>query len=236
MASNSIERMLELNNMIEKGNATPSKTASSHRVTSQRDLDKLIESFDEQVYGSSAEPVLINENKKKEYDPRAEMEHLKEIAENGGRGSVNLEGRHIPKSIVESILNNPLDMKPLSDPRMDALTEKIAGKGIKAAVDVFNEVEKKEKEARIKLNEQLSPRSSSTNNIDYNEIKSLIESCIDNKLNEIKNALNESVSSRNAYVPSMKYLSFKDNFYFVDNDDNVFECVMKYKGKRKRNK
>ena len=32
----------------------------------------------------------------------------------------------------------------------------------------------------------------------------------------------------------MKYLSFKDNFYFVDNDNNVFECVMKYKGKRKK--
>ena len=35
-------------------------------------------------------------------------------------------------------------------------------------------------------------------------------------------------------MTSMKYLSFKDKFYFVDNDDNVFECVMKYKGKRKK--
>ena len=32
----------------------------------------------------------------------------------------------------------------------------------------------------------------------------------------------------------MKMLNFKDKFYFVDNDDNVFECEMKYKGKRKK--
>lgn len=233
MANNSIERMLELNNKIEKGNVSATKPTSGHKVTNQRDLDKLIESFDQQVYGASAEPIMMNENKKK-YDPRAEMEHIKEIVENGGRGSVNLEGRNIPRSIVESILNNPLDMPPPSDPRMDALTKKLAGKGLKAAVDVFNKVEKNEQEAKAKLNEQLSPSGSAVNNINYDELKSLIENCIDNKLNEIKSTLNESVSSRNTYVPSMKYLSFKDNFYFVDNDDNVFECVMKYKGKRKR--
>ena len=98
MASNSIERMLELNNKIEKGNVSATKPTSGHKVTNQRDLDKLIESFDQQVYGTSAEPIMMNENKKK-YDPRAEMEHLKEIVENGGRGSVNLEGRNIPRSI-----------------------------------------------------------------------------------------------------------------------------------------
>ena len=35
-------------------------------------------------------------------------------------------------------------------------------------------------------------------------------------------------------LSSMKIMNFKDKFYFVDNDDNVFECEMKYKGKKKK--
>ena len=54
------------------------------------------------------------------------------------------------------------------------------------------------------------------------------------KLESLKQNINETNNHQQTYIPSMKYLSFKDNFYFVDNDDNVFECVMKYKGKRKK--
>ena len=114
--NNSIERMLELNTRIEKGTITPKKSANGvHRVANQQDLDKLIESYDQQLYGPSAEPVLKQEQAEK-YDAKKEMERLKEIEAHGGRSAVNLEGRNIPKGIVESILNNPLDLKPI-DPR-----------------------------------------------------------------------------------------------------------------------
>lgn len=230
--ANSIERMLEINTMIEKGTAQAQNNAP-HRVSNQQELDRLIESYDQQVYGPSAEPVLKQE-KRKTYDARAEMEHLKEIEANGGRGTVNLEGRHIPRNIVESILNNPLDLPPTTDTRMDELEAKIANKGIKASVDILNKVEKNSREAKLKVNEQLTPRQNTNVGIDLETLKSLIEETFDKKLNDLKQTLNESVTNKQSYVPSMKYLSFKDNFYFVDNDDNVFECVMKYKGKRKK--
>ena len=223
--------MLEINTKIEKGNVNPNTKNSGRRIANQQDLDRLIESYDQQVYGPTTEPILKSGEQPK-YDARAEMERLKEIEAHGGRGSVNLEGRNIPRDIVESILNNPLDLKPIEDTKMSVLEEKLANNGLKNAVDIFNKVEKKDQEAKAKLNEQLSYCSTENSNINYDALKQLIEECLDKKLNEIKQTLNESVSHQN-YVPSMKFLSFKDNFYFVDNDDNVFECIMKYKGKRK---
>lgn len=222
----SIERMLELNTKIEKGQVSHSQENSGYRVANKNDLDRLIENFDQQVYGQSVEPVMMEEKPHK-YSAREEMERLKAVESNGGRGSVNLEGRNIPKEIVESIINNPLDMPPIVDDKMTALTERIANKGIKAAVDVMNKVEKSD--AKTQLNERVMVQNPNQ------DIVNIIEECIDRKINEIQQSITENIKNQ-TYVPSMKYLSFKDNFYFVDNDDNVFECVMKYKGKRKKRK
>ena len=223
MANNSIERMLEINTRIEKGNITPSKnTSGGHRVANQQDLDRLIENYDKQVYGPSPEPVL-KENETEKYDATKEMERLKEIEAHGGRAAVNLEGRNIPRGIVESIINNPLDLKPI-DPRMDALEEKLKDNmpGIKAAANILERVEKRDEEARTRIAEQIIQPTQNQSNV------------IDSKLSEVNNKLNENIQKQQLYVPSMKYLNFKDKFYFVDNDDNVFECEMKYKGKRKK--
>ena len=101
--------------------------------------------------------------------------------------------------------------------------------------NILERVEKRDEEARAKITEQIiQPKPNGSANIDYDLIKTLIENTIDNKLSEINNTLNESVGRQQMYVPTMKMLNFKDKFYFVDNDDNVFECEMKYKGKRKK--
>lgn len=231
MNGNSIERMLEINNKIEKGNVTSTPKSNPKVARTQQELDRLIESYDNMAYGPSQD--LNNDTEK--YDPQKEMEYLKEVSERGGRGSVNLEGRNIPKGIVESILNNPLDLKPI-DPKMDAFEERLKNKmsGIKAAANIFERVQKKDEEAKAKLIEQVAPMHNNNASIDYELIKTIVESAIDKRLSEIKTTLNESSVRQQTYVPSMKMMNFKDKFYFVDNDDNVFECEMKYKGKRKK--
>ena len=230
----SIERMLDINNRIEKGNISSKKNLNSgHNVKNQQELDRLIENYDQQVYGPIPNSPQTEEEK---YDATREMEKLKEIDAHGGRTAVNLEGRNIPRGIVESIINNPLDLKPI-DPRMDELEEKLKDNmpGIKAAANILERVEKRDEEARAKITEQIiQPKPNGSANIDYDLIKTLIENTIDNKLSEINNTLNESAGRQQMYVPTMKMLNFKDKFYFVDNDDNVFECEMKYKGKRKK--
>ena len=182
MASNSIERMLELNNRIEKGNIAPKPTSNGgHRVANQKDLDALIENYDKQVYGPTAQPILKQEEAEK-YDATKEMERLKEIDAHGGRSAVNLEGRNIPQGIVESILNNPLDLKPI-DPRMDALEEKLRDNmpGIKAAANILERVEKQDKEAKAKIAESLIQPQPTNSSVDYELIKTIIESTIDKK-------------------------------------------------------
>jgi len=221
MASD-IERMLEINSRIENGNISASK----------QDLDKLIENFDKQVYGPIQEPIY-EEGEYKPYNAQEEMNMLKEIDANGGRKKVNLEGRNIPRGIVESILSNPLDLKPI-DPKMDELENRIKGNmpGIKTAANILervNEVDKKERQSKAKINENILPKSAN-GIIDYELIKNIIEECIDRKMSQI----NESVMHQQMNVPSMKLMNFKDKWLFVDNDDNVFECEMKYKGKRKK--
>ena len=235
MSTNSIERMLEINTRIENGNISPKQTSNNgHRIANQHDLDRLIENYDQQVYGPIQKPILEQEEQEK-YDARKEMEHLKEIQSKGGRGAVNLEGRNIPQGIVESILNNPLDLKPI-DPRMDALEEKLKDNmpGIKAAANILERVEKQDKEAKAKINENIIQPQNQSVSVDYELIKTIVETAIDNKMSEMKTSLNESVERGQNYVPSMKIMNFKDKFYFVDNDDNVFECEMKYNGKKKK--
>ena len=232
MDNSSIERILELNNRIEKSQITPKKKVNQeYRASNQRDLDMIIEDFDRQVYG----PPQKSKEDEEKYDPRKEFEHLKEISAKGGRGAVNLEGRKIPSNIVESILNNPLDM-PINNTELDSLEERIKGKmpGIKAAADIFKKVEQQQQEAKTKINENIVRQETTTANIDYDLIREIVESAIDKRLSEMKTSLNESVQRQSNYVPSMKLLNFKDRFFFIDNDNNIFECEMKYKGKRKK--
>ena len=235
MSSNSIERMIALNKKVEGGGIEqPRKSSAGNGMTarSQHDLDAIIENFDRQVYGPS--PVMEEDNSKpKPYSAEKEMEYLKEVKKNGGRGSVDVSKRNMPKEILESILNNPLDDIPLDLDKMDELENRLKGNmpGIKAAVDVFERVEKRDKEEREKLNEDIRPRQTVESvSIDYDMIRSIVESVIDERMT----SLNESKGDSNTYVPSMKIMNFKDKFLFVDNDDNVFECEMKYKGKRKK--
>ena len=230
MGQNSIEKMLEISTKIEKMGVSPQKGSTNmHRVSTKQDLDQLIENYDRNFYAADTEPTS-KEDGSHEYNARLEMERLKEIAKQGGRGPVNVNGKNMPKEILESIINNPLDLTPI-DPRMDELEEKIKNKmsGIKTATDILERVGKQSKATKPIVNEDKQPSS-----IDYDTIKTIVENVLDSRLERVKETINESNSHQDAYVPSMKYLSFKDKFYFVDNDDNVFECVMKYKGKRKK--
>lgn len=234
MSNNAIERMLQINTQLEK--SAPSQQPMHRKAVNQEDLNRIIESYDQQVYGPIVE--TNNGNQQPKWSAQAEMERLKEIESKGGRSAVDLTGKNIPANILESIINNPLDLSPsISDPRMDALTEKLAQKqgGIQNAVNVMKRIDKQETEAKAKLQEQLQPKTTTcTSPIDYALLKNIVETVIDEKLGQLKESINESKTNQNGYVPSMKYLSFKDNFYFVDKDDNVYECVMKYKGKNRK--
>lgn len=240
MADNVIDRMLQINTQLEEL-TSGSKQPSQRKPVNQNDLNRIVENYNQQAYG---QPQYVQEPQER-YDPNKEMERLKQINEAGGRAAVNLEGRNIPKSIVESILNNPLDLNPItSDSKMDALEEKLVksgvakGKGINASLSLMKDMDKFETEKRAKINEQILPKTNTSSIVDYELIKTIVESVVDKKLSQLTEVLNESASRQTQqYIPTMKFMNFKDAFHFVDSEDNVFVCEMKYKGKRtKKNK
>lgn len=230
-SQDALQRMLEINNKVEGGIQKHKNIAKP----SSQDLDSIIENYDQMVYGNS--PVLINEQEKP-YRADEEYEALKEAAEKG-RKPVDLENKKIPRYIVEDILRNPLDIKPfVSDNNMDALEERIKGKmpGIQSSADILKKMENNQK-VQNRINEKLNPKitqQTSSTTIDYSLIKTIIESVIDEKLSN-NSLINESKTLKEN-IPSMKIMSFDDKFLFVDGQDNVYECIMKYKGKRKRKK
>ena len=95
--------------------------------------------------------------------------------------------------------------------------------------DLPKHLDEKQKE---KINEntiQRAPKAASS--VDYDLIRQIVESVVDEKLNGITSALNESVSHGS---PSLSVMSIKNSkFLFLDDNNNIFECQMVYKGKNK---
>ena len=65
---------------------------------------------------------------------------------------------------------------------------------------------------------------------DIAALEQVIERVIDRKLN----ALNESISRSLPSKIRMMSITENGNFRFLDGENNVYECQMKYLGKRKK--
>lgn len=218
-----LQRMLEINTRIEK------KTSSGAR-------DQIIEAYSQIPDSSHLVPPQEAYNPE-DYNPNAEMERIKESYSHGGPKPLDIDKKKIPKYIVEEMLRNPIDMSAMAekvtdDDKWKDLENKLKKSGLKASADIINKMETNEKKA---VNESVRQPIQNNSTFDYGTLKAIIEQVIDEKFDKMRTSLNESIALQNN-IPSMKLLNFKDNFYFVDQDNNVFECVMKYKGKRKTKK
>lgn len=195
------------------------RTQNSTLVGSVDDIDKA-------VYGDIV--------KTDRYDPYEEMKRIKERSEHG----TNIDYSHskLPKQIIESILSNPLDMT-VTDPKMDAFTEKLKQTLPNSFSRSYEIQEKLEKQSKENIEEkQNSVNNIAVNqNIDYELIKTIVESVVDKKINELKNGIvNESLTYGNNN--SLKAMKLGEKFLFLDNENNVFECQMRYVGKNKKKK
>lgn len=174
-------------------------------------------------------------------DPYDAKDEMKKIMERNAQPlPSNLENSRIPKSIIESIRNNPLNMDVV-DPKMDAFTQKLAETvpSIKRSLEIQNKLN----ETRP-INEQPTQRQQVVESqpivniggsgIDYEMIKLIVENTVKKEISSIKdNLISEGVSYGTA-SPNLKALKITDKFLFLDNDDNLYECQMKYIGKNKK--
>lgn len=195
-------------------------------VSSNSPIVGNLDDIDKAVYGEV--------EKTSGYDPHEEMKRIKERREHGG--SIDYSHSKLPRQIIESIAANPLDMTVV-DPKMDAFTEKLKQTLPNSFNRSYEIQEKLEKQDRQELNEVQGNNNATplSVNVDYELIKTIVESVVDKKINELKNGIvNESLTYGNNN--SLKAMKLGEKFLFLDNENNVFECQMRYVGKNKKKK
>lgn len=185
-----------------------------------------LDDIDKAVYGEV--------EKTSGYDPHEEMKRIKERREHGD--SIDYSHSKLPRQIIESIAANPLDMTVV-DPKMDAFTEKLKQTLPNSFNRSYEIQEKLEKQDRQELNEVQGNNNATplSVNVDYELIKTIVESVVDKKINELKKGMvNENLSYGSN--SSLKAMKLGEKFLFLDSDNNIFECQMKYIGKNKKRK
>lgn len=156
--------------------------------------------------------------KVKPYNAKEDLKRLQ-----GGLPS-DLSNCKLPQSIIESIINNPLNGLS-ANTEMDNFTENLSESlGIKQSANIIEQLDKLD---NVEKTQQFQET-----NIDYELIKSIIENVVDKKLSSMQQTL---LTEHKTYQQNnVKTMVFGDKFLFCDSDDNVYECEMKYKGKRKK--
>lgn len=195
-------------------------------VSSKSPIVGNLDDIDKAVYGEV--------EKTSGYDPHEEMKRIKERREHGG--SIDYSHSKLPRQIIESITTNPLDITVV-DPKMDAFTEKLKQTLPNSFNRSYEIQEKLEKQDRQELNEVQGNNgaTSASVNVDYELIKTIVESVVDKKINELKKGMvNENLSYGSN--SSLKAMKLGEKFLFLDSDNNIFECQMKYIGKNKKRK
>lgn len=172
------------------------------------------------------QPQYTFNNPKEQIKPYNAKEDLKRLQSGLPK---DLSGCKLPQSIIESIVNNPLtDLS--ADVQMDSFTETLGESlGLQQSANIIEKLAEREK----KVTENIQTVQTTTTNVDYEMIKMIVENVIDSKLASLQQSLlNENRIPNN--LSSVKTMHFGEKFMFCDSDDNVYECEMKYKGKRKK--
>ena len=225
---------MDLNEILEIGNGKGLGEPSSPKRLKEETVSGNVELLDQLVYGGNSGDYVLPESKQKIYDVNEDLKRMTDIST---IPESNFERSRIPSAIKESIRLNPLDVKPMSDPQLEALANRIGGNGdFSRSLDILKQLEERDgnKKFTKKLNE--ATNNSTTSGVDYELIKTIVESVVDKKFSEYKQQLNESVS-RGSATNSLSVMNIKkDKFLFLDDDNNIYECQMVYKGKNKARK
>ena len=195
------------------------QTFNGRNIISGSDFDRL---------GDSAFLSPVNEGSTGVYNAQDDLERMKSMKID----KTKLAYSKLPDFIKESIVSNPLNVDPaLVDSKMTQFTEQLGQKlGLQKSVNILQQLEEidEQKSQKTSLNEV-------TNNggVDYGMIKMIVEKVIDEKFGDLSSVLNESLRH---VSPGLSVMSIKDKFLYLDDQDNIYECQMVYKGKNKKRK
>lgn len=230
MVNENLKRMLEISKKVDD---QVSSGNVSRPIQRKANLEEQLKNYDEQVYGQ----YVPSKEEQKQYSAEAEMKLIKERA-NNTNGGYNHNTR-VPNKIVESILSNPcdLDANLYEDSNMTEFTKRLSKRitGIKNVQDIQKKLEESDRQSQTNRTiEQRQQNDGNSTIVDYSLIKTIVESVINEKMDSLKKELLDEGISHNGNTGNLKAMKMGDKFLFLDDNNNVYECQMKYVGKNKK--
>ena len=231
---------MDLNEILQVGN-NEKNNKPTQNIPQAQSLDEMtssdVSTLDQLVYGNSGGEFVLPQPEKKIYNPTEDLKRMQSISE---LPDENFQKSRLPRAIKESFKQNPINVEPIADPQLEALTQRLGGNdgSFSRSVEILKQLEERDgnKNFNKTLNEATQKSTTQSSGIDYELIKTIVESVVDKKLSQYKQQLTESVT-RGRTGNSLSVMNIrKDKFLFLDDDNNIFECQMVYKGKNKRRK
>lgn len=250
MANEKLQKILAMSkNMDKKASKLQTQPTQRSVLKTPTSLNEQIANADKAVANIDAmynSPYIPSKEEKEAWNTEKGREELTEMA-NSAIFNEKLKHSRLPSAILESMRQNPCNLDATIVNKMLGPENELFKK--------LNEAYGKEKEEPVRgvkavqqINEQLEIRDKDKN-VEFEEIpydpqrtgklneglESIIEAVVERVIDRKLNSLNESISRHNPTIKSMS-LTESGNFRFLDSEDNVYECSMKYIGKRKKKK
>lgn len=241
MASDKLQKILAMSkNMDKKGSKVsqapmrPMKQAMS--LSEQiSNADKTISSID-QMYNS---PYIPTKEEKEKWNTEKGRAELTEMADNNVFMQ-KLNQSKLPKAIVESMRQNPCNLDPTivnqvmgkENEFFKKLNEAYAKEqeapvsGVQAAMRITEQLETRDKQQNTE--DETPSEDSKMSTLDTETLEAVISRVIDKKLTNLSNQGGTTLKTM--------VLTQNGTFRFLDTEDNVYECQLKFIGKRKKKK
>lgn len=217
----------ELVNITEEELKTPSRNSGRINNAPRQMISEgaNIDNLDKMVFGAP-----VNDNSVQFYDPKEDMKRMTQ-----GLTEDKLSRSKLPDIIKKSIASDPLTLSPVTDTKMDAFTKKLteAMPGIQKSMGILQQLNESDKEKQKKRIDEALIQNNNNSTIDYNIIKNIVEEAVEKKIQQYATLLTEDRSRTGGNAAVMK---IGEKFMMLDDQDNVYECQMVYKGKNKKRK
>lgn len=220
---------MNLNKMLE----TAKKGVSS--VTEKPITPQINEISSSNIEGFDIES-LLSESETQVYDPSQDLKRMSQpITEE------NIKNSKLPKTILETMLKNPIDIPILAEEGdNNFLTEEMKKKN-RALIEKFNamdkippkykKMEEFHKDIKGKKYTPNSENNGIVGSINKEELLKEIEKIIEDKLQTYTSMIIKSCSTS---MDNLSVMKIGENFIFIDDDNNVYDCKLtKKKAKAK---
>lgn len=189
-----------------------------------------------------------NAQPKKKWDPNEELSEMKDGRFYKDIANANRKGF---SSVLQEVSAHPIEVPVIEDTQVKRITENYANNpdAIRRAKQLMGQLDSMDSEqpkaeyapdengvmVKKRVDEKKA-REMSGSGVDYEMIKMIVENAVSKMMPQVvKKVISESKDG-SGNTPSIKAMKMKDDgtFLFLDSEENVYECVMRYKGKNKK--